>query len=293
MNATELNRSALRTDGVGILNTAIPQTVLHDLLILCSAIRRQWFHCDPLTGRPGADKNKAVCLRHVNHPSYFKKDLPGLRLMLESCVSVGIIAALRKSWGSEPVFRSTTLFFSPRQDQPATWHRDSQFEYPDPTDERTSILHRAAVGGGSVAQVQLALIDSDDLQYIPGSHRRWDAVEELRIRLSDDPQVRCSDEMPGAVRCRLSAGDAVIFDPSGIHRGRYLATRSRMTLMVTFVQETSKPMLDRLSFQSWFLNPGYLDGLSHHATTVYGNFIKRYRDLWRDVGCTEHFHSGR
>ena len=291
MDPGKIRSLTLQVDGIAIVRRAFTGSEVVELLPLCSTIRRQWLECDPLTGQPGGDERSEACMRHVNHPSYFEKDPKRLRLILEACANKTIISALRKAWRAEPVFRSTTLFFTPRTDQPANWHRDSQFAHSDPADERKTIL-RLASGGGSVAQIQLPLIDSDDLEYVPGSQRRWDTPEESRIRLSIDPGTRCNEELPGSVRCAVKAGDAVIFDPYGIHRGRYSAGSQRMTLMVTFVQASSRPEIDRFSFQPWFLSNGYLDGLSPHANAVYQRFIERYGNLWLDVSCTDNFHSG-
>jgi|SRR5208337_359505 len=293
MDASKLCSLNLQIDGIEIVRKVLPSRKVHELLTICFAVRRQWLECDPLTGRPGGDERLETCMRHVNHPSYFKKDPKRLRLVLEACANETMVSALRKAWGAQPVFRSTTLFFNPTVDQPASWHRDSQFAHRDPAEERDTILKRAAAGGCTVAQVQLPLIDGDDLEYVPGSHRRWDTAEESERRLSEDPKARCRVKFPGAVCCAVKAGDGVVFDPYGIHRGRYSACRPRMTLMVTFVQSSSRPELDRFSFQPWFLTNGYLDGLSPHATGVYRRFIDRYGSLWHDDTYTQHFHSSR
>ena len=63
-------------------------------------------------------------------------------------------------------------------------------------------------------QLQIALVPSDDSEFVPGSHLRWDTDAEYRIRKADNCRNWESDETPGALRVALQPGDAVAFNPS-------------------------------------------------------------------------------
>ena len=89
--------------------------------------------------------------------------------------------------------------------------------------------------------------------------------------------------MPRAVHQLLAAlapGDAVAFNPFGLHRGRYHADRPRRTLMLTYTA-ASHPRFDHFSDQPWFDAPGSLDGLSDSARAFFERFAAQYRDEWR------------
>lgn len=120
---------------------------------------------------------------------------------------------------------------------------------------------------------------SDDVEVVPGSHRRWDTPAEFAIRHADEQRHNRSNEMPGARRIDLQPGDGAAFNPYGLHRGRYHTDRLRRTIMLTY-WSASEPRSDYFSAQPWFLEEGYLDGLSASAVQFFERFIEQYRDDW-------------
>ena len=58
-------------------------------------------------------------------------------------------------------------------------------------------------------------METSDVEYVPGSHLRWDTEEEYRIRLADGQSNSRSNDMPGAVRIHQQPGDAVAFEALG------------------------------------------------------------------------------
>ena len=107
----------------------------------------------------------------------------------------------------------------------------AQFLIPDEAGERHFIEGSAATGvvHRHGAQLQLALVPNDDVELVAGSHVRWDSAEEYLVRCADD-RAHSKDAMPGAVRVALQAGDALVFNQWGFHRGRYHAEIPRRTL---------------------------------------------------------------
>lgn len=59
--------------------------------------------------------------------------------------------------------------------------------------------------------MQIALIPSEDVQLVPGSHARWDTPAEYDVRCADG-RKRSTHEMPGSLRASLGPGDAVMFN---------------------------------------------------------------------------------
>lgn len=281
------------TQGFLVVPSVFDSEKVAALRTTCLAIRDKFLACDPLTSQPGGDPRYETCMRHVNHPFYYRDGQGSLTDILETCAGENILDILRQCFNEEPVFRSTSLFFNPTLlHQEGNWHRDTQFIYKDVSDEREHLLNMALTGADEV-QVQIPLVASDDLEYVPGSHHRWDDDHELWIRRADD-EAHCREELPAGIRIAAAAGDVVVFDNNGIHRGRYFSDQERLTLMVSYTKASAPPKVDRFCYQPWFLDDGYLDHLSESATLFYRQFVDHYRAAWQQsAGSLGRLHSGR
>ena len=248
-----------------------------NLRTICDRILEQWRITDPQTGETHDDPN-VNCMRHLNHPAYFSGRHSDFVEIMGAASDPNVLAVGREILDEEPLFRCTSYFFNPLKDsQDGNWHRDTQFMHRDPEIEKKTLLERAMVEG---VQMQVALVPSDDIEYVPGSHMRWDTPDEFNIRLADGERNSRSNHMPGALRLKLNAGDAVLFNPSGLHRGRYHTDKLRRTLMLTYTR-TSKPHYDYFSNQPWFLEPGHLDGLDAKTKAFFEKYIEAYTADWR------------
>ncbi len=242
---------------------------------ICERVLKAWRTRSPETGDPG--EPEANSMRHLNHPAYFEGDPDGLREMLASIADQKALDLCRVLFDSEPLFRCTSLFMNPATQQlDGNWHRDSQFLFADETVERQKIL--AKHGISDHIQLQIALAPSDDIEYVPGSHRRWDTPEEYAIRRADAGANNRSP-IPGAIRIALEPGDAVGFNAFGLHRGRYHSNRLRRTFMLTFT-DSRTPISDYFSKQPWFRTPGYLEGLALEERRFFEAFVAAYNTDW-------------
>jgi ectoine hydroxylase-related dioxygenase (phytanoyl-CoA dioxygenase family) len=260
----------------------VPQVLAEEraaqLLTICDAILVQWRRENPETGKPGGAPDATV-MRHLNHPGYFHAHPEWLGELMDVVAAPQVLDVAHAILGEEPLFRCTSFFFNPVENgRDGNWHRDSQFGTPDDAKEQ-AILAQLSQSGDSI-QLQIPLVPSDDVEVVPGSHLRWDTPEEYAIRKADGGKHNRSNAMPGAVRLALQAGDAALFNPYGIHRGRYHADRLRRTLMLTYTK-TSAPYQDYFSNQPWFLTPGYLDGCQPATRTFFDSFVAMYQDFWR------------
>lgn len=248
------------------------------LLAICNQTLEQWRICNPENGKPGGDEN-TNCMRHLNHPGYFRDNPVHRPVLLDAIADPSVIGLTRELFGEEPLFRCTSFFFNPSaSSQDGNWHRDSQFGTPDDAAEK-AVLQDRGVNGSSV-QMQIALEASDDVEVVPGSHLRWDTPEEYAIRKADEQRNSRSNEMPGAIRPLLEPGDAILFNPAGLHRGRYHAGRVRRTFMLTFTK-TSSPYYDYFSHQPWCLESGYLEGVKQETRAFFDAFIDIYTEAWK------------
>ncbi len=246
-----------------------------------SITEKVWQQCmirDMASGNPGGGQDMTFMF-HPNHPDYFRGAPDDLRDLLESGGHQRVRDFARDLHGEDPLYYSNSLWFNPTgTSRDGNWHRDTQFNFPDEAEERARFAACSQDFGNGV-QIQIALVPSDDVEFVPGSHLRWDTPPENRIRRSENQKHWLSNDMPGAVRIALQAGDAVALNPNGLHRGRYHVDKLRRTFTVTITKE-SKPDCNSFTRQPWFLKPGYLDGQSPSATAWYRRFIGTYRHSW-------------
>jgi hypothetical protein len=223
------------------------------LRAVCERCREQWMVSNPESpaGQPGgprpagapspsaAELQTARSMRHLNHPAYFEAGAqdPDFKLLMEAIADPAVTELATAVLGCAPLFRSTTLFFNPQSgSREGDWHRDSQFTVPVEEQERTflsELLAGGVIERSAGIQMQVALVANDDVELVPGSHRRWDTAEEYRVRMSEEG-AHSTESISTALRVALQPGDAVLFNSFGFHRGRYYTSIPRRTLMLTF-----------------------------------------------------------
>ena len=82
------------------------------------------------------------------------------------------------------------------------------------------------------------------------------------------------------LRVHQRPGDAIAFNPDGLHCGRYHNDIPRRTLMLTYTLRASPIPNTYFSNQSWMLEPGHFNGLSGRARAYYDEFVDAYRETW-------------
>ncbi|MEE2657312.1 MAG: phytanoyl-CoA dioxygenase family protein [Candidatus Latescibacterota bacterium] len=267
-----------KNQGHVIVRGLYPKDLARRLLSVCNECLTQWRAYNPETGEPGGGPDATV-MRHLNHPQYHRAQPAQLIELLEATATDAVLDISREILGDDPLFRCTSLFMNPLENsRDGNWHRDSQFHCPDEDDEKALIV--SGGDSGTSLQLQIPLLDSDDVEVVPGSHLRWDTDAEYAIRRGDGQANNTSDAMPGAVRADLAAGDAVAFNPCAIHRGRYHHDQPRRTLMLTYTAR-SHPRFDYFSDQPWFDEFGYLDGCTPSTRHFFLDFMDHYGDNWR------------
>jgi hypothetical protein len=240
-----------------------------------------WRLCNPETGEPGDSQGRNIF--HINNPIYFESRPELLRVLLETVALPQILKLVGEIIEGSPIFRHTTLFMNPiEKDVDGSWHRDSQF-LTQTDEEEKRLIESARTTLFRSVQVQIALVPNDDVEVVPRSHFRWDTEEEYRIRKQNNFQNSQSDAMPGARRVALEPGDALFFSSFGLHRGRYHVDKYRRTLMLTYGRaegEPDIPKLEYFTYQPWFLEAEYLDGMPAEARSFFELFIDTHKEAW-------------
>lgn len=262
-------------NGYAIVRNVFDSEHVTQLRAICDRILEHWRVNNPETGEPGGGADAHV-MRHLNHVGYYPDRPAELPILLDAVADQRVLDTMRTIFGEEPLFRCTSYFFNPLvTTQDGNWHRDSQFSAPDDETEQTVIAQAA----GNSVQLQIPLVPSDDIEVVPGSHLRWDSRDEYSIRKADGGANNRANNMPGAVRVELDAGDALLFNPMGLHRGRYHANKLRRTLMLTYTK-TSAPRFDYFSNQPWCLTSGYLAQVQPKTRDFLTRFIQTYQEKW-------------
>jgi len=191
-------------EGYVVVPGLFSETRATRLRVICEAILQQWRVCNPETGKPAGDRNATV-MRHLNHSGYFRNGADGVGTeLLESIAEPELLTVCQSILGETPLFRCTSLFCNPLDSsKDGSWHRDSQFHHPDPDEEKAAIGELNEEGDS--IQLQVALVASDDVEVVPGSHLRWDTEAEFDIRRAHEGVNSQSNEMPGALRVALLA----------------------------------------------------------------------------------------
>ncbi len=220
-------------------------------------------------------------MRHLNDSQWHRDGLEDFKTIMELIADPRCLGPVEQIFSGPSLFRSTSYFVNPRfKSAEGNWHRDSQFMTKSDEEEKDMlkrIWNDPTTGYG--IQFQIPLLDNEDIEYVPYSAGRYDSPEEYHIRMADNQVHNREQGMPNALRVRLKAGDGVIFNPYGLHRGRYHVDKPRRTLMLTYTPR-SFPLRDFFSDQPWFEEPGHLDPLSPRARVFFEDFISTYRDFW-------------
>jgi Phytanoyl-CoA dioxygenase (PhyH) len=198
---------------------------------------------------------------------YFRADTSSVLTLLEFIASPAVLTLLRSLDAGEPLFHNTQYFHEQTSvDWDGSWHRDTQFDTPDPERERERMQRHAGL------HFRVAFEFDDRLQYVRGSHNRWDTEQEFSIRKGSNPT---SADMPNRTRIVLNPGDACVFHAWGIHRGTY-RRRPRRTFDViySFGPEETAPS------PTCFADAQTLAELSPHARAFFERFVGTYRGRW-------------
>lgn len=241
---------------------------VRELRAVCDDVLAQWLE----ESSAAFDAANSTNMAYLTEPRYFTKRPAGLRLLLDAITDEKIFDALAEILDGKLLFHNTQYFFNPATETRAgDWHRDQQFDAPDEQSERERM------SGHTGVHVHIAFVPDDNLEFVAGTHKRWDTPEERLIRKGLDGREKNSDTMPGARRIALETGDAVVFSAWGIHRGRYDASTLRRTFDIIYGDNSCEWNTPP---PTCFLQPDVLDHLDQRSRQFFRRFIETYRQRW-------------
>jgi len=244
---------------------------------ICERVLEQWRRA-PRSDNPPVSP-QASYMRHLNDPEYHRDHPDDLAFLLNAMGAPRVVESLTTTLEEEYLFGMASLYFNPTgASQDGTWHKDKIGGEAD--------VSRVPETGAGL-QMQIALVPTDDLELVPGSHLRDYSPEEHAICVADGEIHNRSNDMPGAVRLSLEPGDAALFTQMCIHRGRYHTDKPRRTMMISVKKRAAAQFsirhrgLDYSCDQPWFLMPQYLAGVDEHARAFFREFVDFYAPHWR------------
>ena len=212
-------------------------------------------------------------IAYLTEPRYFTGDRQALNRLLEFVGSVrvrNLISGLSHPDERPLLFHNTQYFHEQtRGDWDGNWHRDSQFCIPDAEAERQFALTTTAI------HFRVAFVSDDRLEFVPGSHARWDTTDEYQIRKGSVP----NGLILGSDRIALEPGDACVFHAWGIHRGTYRRTPIRRTLDIIYGFGPCQ-LGPAMPPPTCFKNSEILGCLSPDVRRFFEDFVSTYRRYW-------------
>jgi len=275
--ATEPQPAQLREHSYAFVRGLFDTATVERLREISERVLEQWRRAPRCDNPPVSPQ--ANYMRHLNDPEYHRDHPDDLAFLLNTLGAPQVVESLSTALEEEYLFGMTSLYFNPTgESEDGFWHKDKIGEEAD-------VSRNPETGAG--LQMQIALVPTDDLELVPGSHLRDHSPEEHAICVADGEIHNRSNDMPGAVRLHQEPGDAVLFTQLCIHRGRYHTDKLRRTMMISVkklaaVQFSIRQRgLDYGCDQPWFLMPRYFDGVNEEARAFFQSFVDFYGPHWR------------
>jgi ectoine hydroxylase-related dioxygenase (phytanoyl-CoA dioxygenase family) len=242
---------------------------ISELRTICDRILCQWIQKSAKRRR--ANKKNLGGLTELH---YFIEHPEQLNFLLNTVAHERVLSVLECICNTQLLFHDAQYFFNPVSNSwLGDWHRDGQIIAPDESTEKSRIFNSSSI------RVHIALLPDENLEFVFGSHTRWDTPIELAIRKGLNGKKTHSSEMPSAIKIHLDPGDAVFFSSWGIHRGNYLANKPRKTLAMLY----SSPVGWYTPPPTCFLDSNVLDGLSPQKKAFFRRFVNAYQNRWLEA----------
>ena len=200
--------------------------------------------------RSRGDPNVGWDAHRVPHPALYDFIDRDTAALFDPLVSDRVLDVNRRLMAAPEVGLNTaSLFTEPGKllSRIFQWHRDSVLRPSSPL-PLSGLQADCQANAPGVLSWNIALHDDDSLWVVPASNRRGNTAVEQEVL--DRPAQLADEPLPGARRCELAAGDAVVFDAAMLHSGSNDADRYRRTFNVAY-RELGGPVLAHSRVTYW------------------------------------------
>ena len=200
--------------------------------------------------RSRGDPNVGWDAHRVPHPALYDFIDRDTATLFDPLASDRVLDVNRRLMDApEAGLNTASLFTEPRKPlgKIFQWHRDSVLRPSSPL-PLGGLQADCQANAPGVLSWNIALHDDDSLWVVPGSNRRGNTAAEQEVL--DRPAQLADEPLPGARRCELAAGDAVVFDAAMVHSGSNDADCRRRTFNVAY-REFGGPVLAHSRATYW------------------------------------------
>ena len=225
--------------------------------------------------RSRGDPNVGWDAHRVPHPALYDFVDRDTATLFDPLVSDRVLDVNRRLMDApEAGLNTASLFTEPRKplSKIFQWHRDSVLRPSSPL-PLGGLQADCQANAPGVLSWNIALHDDDSLWVVPGSNRRGNTAAEQEVL--DRPAQLADEPLPGARRCELAAGDAVVFDAAMVHSGSNDADRRRRTFNVAY-REFGGPVLAHSRVTCW--KPDLFARLAPETARRFERFERLLRD---------------
>ena len=219
--------------------------------------------------RSRGDPNVGWDAHRVPHPALYDFVDRDTTALFDPLVSDRVLDVNRRLMAApEAGLNTASLFTEPRKPlgKIFQWHRDSVLRPSSPL-PLGGLQADCQANAPGVLSWNIALHDDDSLWVVPGSNRRGNTAAEQEVL--DRPAQLADEPLPGARRCELAAGDAVVFDAAMVHSGSNDADRRRRTFNVAY-REFGGPVLAHSRATYW--KPDLFESLTPETARRFERF---------------------
>ena len=225
--------------------------------------------------RSRGDPNVGWDAHRVPHPALYDFIDRDTAALFDPLVSDRVLDVNRRLMAAPEVGLNTaSLFTEPGKllSRIFQWHRDSVLRPSSPL-PLGGLQADCQANAPGVLSWNIALHDDDSLWVVPASNRRGNTAVEQEVL--DRPAQLADEPLPGARRCELAAGDAVVFDAAMLHSGSNDADRYRRTFNVAY-RELGGPVLAHSRVTYW--KPDLFERLTPETARRFERFERLLRD---------------
>lgn len=187
--------------------------------------------------------------------------------MFKFIASAKLMKVVNAMFLQAPAFMGTQLFFNPvNKNQKNYWHRDGQYHLSLTEQEE-------ALNGPEVIHFRIPLRDEPGVELVPGTHKRWDTEEELKVRCEAGGHKNFEDLSTG-LAISLTAGDLLVFSANMMHRGLYGNDRLALDLIFCDPEPSLMPFVNQDGLPNELQLKGLDDALAFVKTCALTEIIR-------------------
>jgi hypothetical protein len=200
-------------NGYALLPGFFSRAEIAGIAPVLAAANRRWMEANPK-----AVESAAINSAYLTSSKYCP-EASDRQTLFRFIAADKMVGLARDLMGASPFFMNTQLFFNPVSgERRPYWHRDVQYLGVPEADQKEMIFR------DQVLHFRVPLARDPGLEFVPGSHARWDNEEERNVRLGLAGRAHW-EALPGSTTVPHAPGDLLVFSAHLLHKGIYAGGR--------------------------------------------------------------------